>query len=646
MPEADPGRRRDHEGTTDVVFVVMPFADVDRPAVGVSLLQAAACAAGWSAATEYCNLAFAESIGVDLYTTISDGMAPDVLVGEWIFADDVFGDRIPPPEDYVNQVLTGNAPPDFLARVAGVRAARAEYLDACTARILARRPRVVGFTTTFHQTCAALAVARRLKESAAPPIVVFGGANCEGEMGEQMLASFDWIDHVASGEADHSFPELLDVLLGGAQGPVDGISSRGTGPQAATSGAKPLPRPKFGETSRRGPITDLDALPFPDFDDYFAELDASSLSAATAHLVIESSRGCWWGAKHHCTFCGLNGEAMAFRSKSPQRVFDELAYLTERHGTGRVGVVDNILDMHYVDTLFPLLAKSNLELDLFYEVKANLRYDQLVKMRDAGIRQIQPGIESLSDHVLTLMDKGVSALQNIALMRWCAELGIQCSWNVLAGFPTEQPSEYHRMAEIIPLLTHLDAPMSTARLRLDRFSPFHRDPQRYGFRRVRPSRAYFYVFPLGRREMNRLAYFFDYDYADDRRVEDYLAPVSRAVGAWARAQLSQERPRLDAKVEKDGVVVTDTRAVAVTERHELTGVTARVYELCDTARTVAALLREETVGGGAAEVQDAVERLVADRLMLAIKGRYLSLAVFRGRGPATEGANLATTAAA
>ena len=52
---------------------------------------------------------------------------------------------------------------------------------------MAHRPRVVGFTTTFHQTCASLAVARRLKALPDPPLVVFGGANCEGEMGVQML---------------------------------------------------------------------------------------------------------------------------------------------------------------------------------------------------------------------------------------------------------------------------------------------------------------------------------------------------------------------------------------------------------------------------------------------------------------------------
>ncbi len=51
----------------DVVFVVMPFADAGRPAMGVSLLKAEVLAAGRTAAIEYCNLALAESMGPDFY---------------------------------------------------------------------------------------------------------------------------------------------------------------------------------------------------------------------------------------------------------------------------------------------------------------------------------------------------------------------------------------------------------------------------------------------------------------------------------------------------------------------------------------------------------------------------------------------------
>ncbi len=203
-------------------------------------------------------------------------------------------------------------------------------------------------------------------------MIVFGGANCEGEMGLQLLASFPWIDYVASGEAD-TLPRRCSTVAPAATrpAPVRGVApARGAGGRRSASEA----------------IRDLDALPYPDYDDYFARARARRRSCrdAVAHVVFETSRGCWWGAKHHCTFCGLNGDTMAFRSKSPERAFDEISDLARRYGAERVGCVDNILDMRYVDTLFPLLAASGLELELFYEVKANLRYDQLADARTAA----------------------------------------------------------------------------------------------------------------------------------------------------------------------------------------------------------------------------------------------------------------------
>ena len=55
VPEAGSDHLRDPSRSADVVFVVMPFADVDRPAIGVSLLQAAAQEAGRSSVVDYCT---------------------------------------------------------------------------------------------------------------------------------------------------------------------------------------------------------------------------------------------------------------------------------------------------------------------------------------------------------------------------------------------------------------------------------------------------------------------------------------------------------------------------------------------------------------------------------------------------------------
>ncbi|WP_104491086.1 RiPP maturation radical SAM C-methyltransferase [Paracoccus denitrificans] len=606
-----------------VLFPVVPFADIGRPAMGVGLLIAEAREAGHSAEALYLNIDMAARIGLVPYQRIATNFPPNLLIGEWLFAAELFGDEISSPDEFIRDILHPHLGDDrdIYAAMRQIRALLPDYLDACMAQIIARRPDVVGFSTVFHQTCACLALARRLKALPDPPVVVFGGANCEGEMGWQMIRSFPWIDHVCSGEADISFPLLLDRLSGRREpGPIPGVLDQG-------AAEAPL---------RSQGVTQMDRLPYPDFDDYFLHLAQSPLAGQfQGHLVFETSRGCWWGAKHHCTFCGLNGDTMAFRSKSPDRAFDEITWLAQRHKASRVGCVDNILDMKYVTTLFPRLAEAGYHLDLFYEVKSNLRLDQLRQMRAGGVTQIQPGIESFSDRVLKLMDKGCTGFQNIQLMRWCRELGIEVAWNVLSGFPGEEPEEYAAMARLIPQLTHLDPPCSCGMLRLDRFSPFHSRAEALGIRRMRPARAYFYVYPLGRRELSRLAYFFDFDHEPGCEPAVYVSPVQAAVADWRNASLAPEgRPMLDAEFDAGGVTIRDSRAVATARRHRLTGLAARLYALCDSAASVAGLAH------ATAEPEARIEAELADldraRLIARQGERALALAVFRIRPPTIQ----------
>jgi ribosomal peptide maturation radical SAM protein 1 len=460
-------------------------------------------------------------------------------------------------------------------------------------------------------------VARRLKELPDAPLIIFGGANCEGEMGLQMVHSFPWVDYVCVGEGDRAFPEFLERLLcDHSSVPVPGIATAGDS------------APTFPD-----PVKDLDSLPIPDYTDYFEELNSSPLRPELKiDLLIETSRGCWWGAKQHCTFCGLNGDAMAFRSKSPQRVFSELASLSQSYGLKRVECVDNILDMKYIPRLFDLLRDSGLDLELFYEVKANLRYEQLASLRAGGVRTIQPGIESFSNQVLRLMRKGCTALQNIQLLRWCEELDIQVAWNILAGFPAESPSEYTHIEQLVPLLTHLQPPAACCPVRLDRFSPFFGHAEKFGLARVRPAPAYFYVFPLGRKDLARLAYFFDFDYTDGRRPFDYIMGLVHEVQRWVETRISTRRqiPRLDAVSAEGQVVITDTRGVATSASHRLSGLAAEIYLHCDSAQGLSGLQRqfgpraEAGICGILAELIDA-------KLLVEDEDHYLSLAVFRNR---------------
>jgi ribosomal peptide maturation radical SAM protein 1 len=194
------------------------------------------------------------------------------------------------------------------------------------------------------------------------------------------------------------------------------------------------------------PVDNLDELPYPDYDDYFDQLERSSLlpeitGPHSPQVIVETSRGCWWGAKQHCTFCGLNGSSMAFRSKSPERALEEFKYLHQKYRCF-LQVVDNILDLQYIKTLFPRLAKENLGIQLFYETKVNLSKEQLQVLKTSGVIALQPGIESLNTNVLQLMRKGCTALQNVQFLKCCKELGIEAGWNFIWGFPDEDEADY------------------------------------------------------------------------------------------------------------------------------------------------------------------------------------------------------------
>src|SRR6185369_4349598 len=192
----------------------------------------------------------------------------------------------------------------------------------------------------------------------------------------------------------------------------------------------------------------IDEVPTPNYDEYFDRLRKSGLYQKLAPkitVMFESARGCWWGEKMHCTFCGLNGSTMAFESKNPKLVADEIYRQAIRYQQVNFEAVDNIIDLKYMEELLPQLRdyrRAGLDLNFFYETKANLKKKYVRLMRDAGIHRIQPGIESLSSAVLKLMRKGVTGLQNIRLLKWARQFNLKVHWNLLYGTPGETLEEY------------------------------------------------------------------------------------------------------------------------------------------------------------------------------------------------------------
>jgi hypothetical protein len=125
--------------------------------------------------------------------------------------------------------------------------------------------------------------------------------------------------------------------------------------------------------------------------------------------------------------------------------------------------VDNILDMHYFDEVLPALEGRGLH--FFYEVKSNLTRRQVEQLARSGVYRIQPGIESMSDHVLKLMRKGTTALRNVQLLKWCREYGVAVDYNILYGFPGETADDYQQMLDLLRSIAFLGGPSATGPVR-------------------------------------------------------------------------------------------------------------------------------------------------------------------------------------
>jgi ribosomal peptide maturation radical SAM protein 1 len=609
-----------------VALANMPFFTVYHPSIGVGLLKSALIRENVSCDVLNLNIDCADWIGLSDYNSISHTFtsAYNALIGEWIFSRSLFGAAAPDPDRYVEEILVERCgrhlPKDFIRRILQMRDSLEQFLSHCAEKVDWGQYDIVGFASSFQQTTGSLALAKIVKTNHPGILTVMGGANCEGNMGLTLLRAFPFLDAVFSGEADYTFPHFVRVVGSGKDlGKVDGIFHRIYGPICAPQNSIK-------------PVNNLDELPFPDYDDYFDQLERSSLMPEISgphspQVIVETSRGCWWGAKQHCTFCGLNGSSMAFRSKSPERALEEFRYLHQRHGCF-LQVVDNILDLQYIKTLFPRLAKEKLGIQLFYETKVNLSKEQLRVLKTSGVIALQPGIESLSTNVLQLMRKGCTSLQNVQFLKWCKELGIEAGWNFIWGFPDEDEADYSNMRELVGRIRHLAPPMAVNKLQLHRFSPYFVAREAMGITNIRPHPAYFHIFPLPSEVVSGLAYYFIFDYKDGRNPRSYASDVIRELRQW---QQSEGQIYLMYVDDGDTLTIFRGRRDHLPVRSYLRSDDRKLYLFCEQARTIANIFEFAQKNTDmilvTEDLQQWLKNMVHEGLMLEDNESYLSLAV-------------------
>jgi ribosomal peptide maturation radical SAM protein 1 len=521
---------------------------------------------------------FGMHAGVGLYDVLFDVATG---LGDWLFRQAAYPNEPDNSQSYFRRYYPGSSRAPFVEKLMRVRASIDGYLEDVIARYRLDEANIVGFSSMFQQGMASFALARKLKERNPRVTVVMGGPNCETPMGEVLVKSVDVLDYTFSGTALKSFPRFLELTLEGKLDERDAIPG--------VFGKREVER---DVSQRGGEALDINADVPLDYDSYFESIESKfPAGLVEPGVTFELSRGCWWGERAHCKFCGLNGTTMDYHAMKPAKAVAFLESLFERYSsrTKRFWAVDNILPMNYPSEVFAKL-KTPPDVEIWYEMKADVTEEQIRQMAEAGVTHAQAGIESLSTSQLKAMKKGTTVFTNIRALKHFLLYGVRIDWNLLVGMPDERPDMFDKYLSDLPKLFHLTAPMGTAAIRFDRYSPYFNDAASYNVK-LRHLDYYDYIYPFDADTVRKIAFHF----YDTNFSAPYIAAMTRSMGKlqqlvarWHRRwECQQGEPPPVLHFDSDGVNtwIVDTRAGTET-RHEVTPVRRRVLEFLDRNRDV------------------------------------------------------------
>lgn len=521
---AQPASPNDSSTGPRVGLVSLPWMSPAMPSIQLATLASALDREGISSDVHELYVDYAVRIGLNLYNYLSNLLG---YIPEWVFSRHYYG---PEHGDDLSAMLAehplAEIPwPEFSDVILeALEPITRGYLDDLLEAVDWSRYDVLGCSLTISQLGASMAFARRVKRRHPGIKIIFGGSQCAGPMGRAILRICPYVDAVVHVEGELVLADLVRRIRGGhtLEG-LPGVSYRGGDGDVVSGPAGGL----YRGGKERLPLS---------YDAYFRRLvRLGLLGKMKPWIPFEGSRGCWYGQKVQCTFCGLH-EIMEFRAWDAEVVLDELERLFSRYGIGRFYAMDLIMPREYHRTLLPEIARRGHNWMFFWEIKSNVRREELEILAAAGVRWVQPGIESLDTDLLRLMKKGVSPLQNILLLKWSQELGIYCGWNLLFGMPGETPASYERMTRMIPKLHHLKPPSGGGRFQLHRFSPYFDHPEEFGIRWTGAHPMFRYAFPVSKADLDELVYLHEFVFDSGTEPVDASA-AEAAAREWRLAHL-------------------------------------------------------------------------------------------------------------
>ncbi len=611
-----------HPKPSSIALVSPPWPLYTRPSIQLGALKAFVRSRfpAVEVAAHPLYLQVAASIGYRVYHAVSERTWPAESIGAALLFPERTERlaRLFRRESVGASALKGVA---FGALTAQVKAA----MDAWTDSVAWENVRLVGFSSVLCQLTACLYLIRRLKEAHPHLTAVIGGPAINSHSAATALELFPHLDAVVVGEGELPLAHIVQHHVIDGLGladipPAVGIFTRGARISAPTG-------------DRLYQLENLDRLPLPDYDDYFALLSGFAPDKRFfPTLPVEFSRGCWWkrggGSGSGCRFCNLNLQWRGYRFKSARRAVAEVEQLTARYRTLSVAVVDNVLPKAETAGILRGLAGLPRDLSLFAELRATTPAEELSWMRAAGMRRVQVGVEALSTRLLRKLHKGTTAIQNLEIMKRCEQLGIVNLANLILNFPASDAEDVRETLRAIEF-ARAYRPPKPVRFWLGLGSPVWSDPDAYGLERVGNHPNWAHLFPAA--IFRRLPLVVQAGRGAGAAQERLWRPVRAALRAWSRSYDLLQRgpdpePILSCRDGGEFLILRERRRTGDAATHRLEGTARAIYLYCDHHRPLRHIVaRFPSVS--ADRISAFVGGMVTQRLMFEENGQFLSLAV-------------------
>lgn len=278
------------------------------------------------------------------------------------------------------------------------------------AALAQKRPDVIGFSVLHANRWGAIDIARTAKAMNPDVRIVFGGIGATF-LWAHFLTHFREVDFCVLGEGEYPFLNLINALSKRDDAAIERV--RGIAYRKGT---------QVMRTQAADRVRDIDALPNP--AEYFT------------YQHVASSRGC----PNNCTFCGSPrfwGRKVTFHS--PSYFVDQLQLLNQK-GVCFFYVSDDTftLNKNRVIHICQEILHRGLMISWAAISRVNLVDEEiLLWMRRAGCTQISYGVESGSNQIRGLLNKGISDQQVRQAFHWTQQSGIMARGYFIYGSPGE-----------------------------------------------------------------------------------------------------------------------------------------------------------------------------------------------------------------